>query len=363
MIIRNEHVKPLEMFNDQAFADWFLRGFKDLHHDAKRLTAFEPLNYFVRRRGNLTDELKDIYEVLSGSAQEHFRHGIVIAFADLPPKVSSIPILRGLLHLAGRIHASEIFPVIIQQIGNGYFGIAERNEGHELFALALDIVAGMAPSLRVSDTVRRLLASSYFQPGYAPRAFIALCRTEPEEFPRHLEALRKSFTKLHSEAGTVDANITARRFVQYVDTKVLAQKIWAAYFTIDPGIRAVETDNWLGKSLFLGDNAPLRLIKFNDDFFITRRGQEQDRQNWKIDLQAGKENWSQLYNMKRFLDRCMERSIPVEWQREIIPIHLKSAFKFNHLINSKLTGLAQDSPLWSPPPSQMESLTTRGLHP
>ena len=307
-----EHVEPLKEYSAQAFANWLRRGFEDLYHDKRRLMAFAPLNYFVRRDDDITRELKNIYDLLSGTAKEQFRIGIAIALSSLmPPTLKSVSTVRHLLHLAGRVYATEIFPEVVKKIGNGFFGLSEHNKGCELFALSLDIVAGMSPAYGVVDTVRRLVSSSFFQPGYAPRAFVALCRAEPEEFYKHLELLRGSFSVLHRDKGTNDAYITANRFVQYVDLEVIGRNFWHLYLCTKPGIDTLSTDNWLGEALFIGDNAPLLLDKFNDDYIIARYDKEM---NWKqvspsdvkINLEGGWEFWSHRDDVRRFLNQCLK---------------------------------------------------------
>lgn len=305
-----EHVKPLENFDAASFAGWLRRGFEDLHNEERRLTAFAPLNYFLRRHGDLTGELKNIYDILSGSAQEQFRLGIAIAISGLPPTRRSVPTIRSLLHLAGRVHATEIMTKAIQQVGNGFFGMSEHNEGRELFALTLDIVAGMSPAHSVGDTVRRLVASSFFDSGYAPRAFIALCRAEPKEFPKHLELLRGHFTALHRKVGTDDAFITARRFVQYVDLAVIGRNLWRLHLCARPGIDPLDTDNWLAEALFISENAPslLKLNKVGDDFVISRREQKLVQPTWKIYLGEEWKVWDQVDDVRRFLNRCLRNN-------------------------------------------------------
>ena len=315
-----EHVKPLENFDAASFAGWLRRGFEDLHNEERRLTAFAPLNYFVRRHGDLTGELKNIYDVLSGSAQEQFRLGIAIAISGLPPTRRSVPTIRSLLLLAGRVHATEIMTKAIQQVGNGFFGMSEHNEGRELFALTLDIVAGMSPAHSVGDTVQRLVASSFFNSGYAPRAFIALCRAEPEEFPKHLELLRGHFTALHRMVGTGDAFITARRFVQYVDLAVIGRNLWRLHLCARPGIDPLDTDNWLAEALFIVENAPLKLDKDDDDFLISRREQERVQPTWKIGFGEEWKMWDHVDDVRRFLNRCLRdnrRLVVIEVQRTI----------------------------------------------
>lgn len=301
-----EDVKPLENFDAASFAGWLRRGFEDIHNKERRLTAFAPLNYFVRRHGDLTGELKNIYEVLS--VQEQFRLGIAIALSGLPPTHRSVHIVRALLHLAGRVHATEIMSKAVQQVGNGFFGMSGNNEGRELFALTLDIVAGMSPAHGVGDTVRRLVASRFFDSGYVPRAFIALCRSEPEEFPNHLKLLRSHFAELHKMAGTEDAFITAHRFVQYVDLVVIRRNLWRLHLCAKPYIDPLDTDNWLAQALFIGENAPLELDKDGDDFVISRQEQERIQPTWKIRFPKEWQMWDHVDDVRKFLNHCLRNN-------------------------------------------------------
>lgn len=315
-----KQVKPLESFDASAFANWLRCGFEDLHHEERRLTAFAPLNYFVGHYGDLTSDLKNIYDVLSGSAQRDLRLGIARALSDLPSAQRSVPIVRSLLHLAGRVHAPEIFPEVIKQVGNGFFGMPELNEGRELFALTLDIVAGMSPAHGVGDAVRRLVGSSFFQPGYAPRAFIALCRAEPEEFPMHLKLLRGHFTDLHQKEGTDDAFITARRFVQYVDSAVIARNLWRLHLCARPDVDALNTDNWLAEAMAFNDSAPLMMKKDGDDFVIVRRDRKPNPQEWEINLEEDRKEWDHVDDVRRFLNRCLRnnrKAVVIELQNMI----------------------------------------------
>ena len=262
-----EHVKPLEKFDAKAFANWLCRGFSDISSpddevdSKKHLDAFAPLNYFVQRRGDLTAELKDIHDLLSYSAKSQFNRGIAIAFSKLAPKQHSISLARQLLHLAGRVNATEIIPKLIPQIGNGFFGMPSQQEGKELFALTIDIVAGMSPGYHASDCLENLIHSSFFLPEYAPMAFIGLCRAKPDQFPVHLEKLQSDFNALHKKQAAENTHITARRLVHYVPLNVIAKHLYSLEFATESSINDNDNDNdnWLVDALFLGERAPLGL--------------------------------------------------------------------------------------------------------
>ncbi|MBF0564619.1 MAG: hypothetical protein HQK89_05195 [Nitrospirae bacterium] len=317
------HVKPLELYDDKQFAVWLRTGFEDIHHKTARLKAFSPLHYFVGQLDDLTDELKNIYNMLSSSAQTQFRLGIAIALLNLPSEFRYVQVVRELLHLAGRVHADEILNSAVQQVGNGFFGMSEHDEGREIFALTLNIVAGLSPAKGVGDALRRLVASTFFRYNYSPMAFIALCRAEPEDFPAHLTLLRNCFTRLHRENGTTNAYLTANQFVHYVDPSVIAKNLCRCSFSRNSDIDPFKADNWLVKELFSGDKSPLSLVRKDKSYAIARSGQEQGMPQWEINMG----NVSN-FNLKKLLDNIL-----VNIQK------VGSRFRrFNELFKKKIIG-------------------------
>lgn len=306
------HVKKLEEFDANGFAGWLQSGFIDINNDSKRATAFAPLHYFVLQGDDLFIELRDIFDVLSGSAQKNMQLGIAIALSNTPPRPQSINTVRSLLHLAGALNATEVLPIVVQMIGNGFFGMKEHDAGREFFALTLDIVSGMTPSLNIGNTLRRLVGSSFFYSDYAPRAFIALCKAEPEVFYEHLELLRGDFERLHVKEGTQYAYITANRFVQYVDTRIIADNIWRMNLSIDPHIPNYRNDHWLGYELFLGDKAPLLIDRDEDGFLISRTNKDNNT-TWRININDELSTWDQVNSLREFLNVCFEINQRQRW--------------------------------------------------
>lgn len=297
------HIEQLEQFNKERFASWLRSGFEDLVHEDREITAFAPLHYFIGYHDNIIDDLKAIYDELSGTAKENFRLGVKIAFSGFPPENQYASLIRLFLHLAGKIHAVEILPEIVKQVGNGYFGIPQNNEGHELFALSLDIVSGMAPYLDIGNVVRQLVGSRFFSPDYAPMVFIALCRTEPDHFPDHFKFLRSDFSILHKNRGTHGAYLTAIRFVQYVDLATISQNLWLLYLTMHPNITIkTNSDNWFGEALFVGEKAPLILTKENHFYIQRTSGQYEKKYKVIIPHTDTSANQSHDNDVRKFLN-------------------------------------------------------------
>jgi len=250
MKIEKEDVKEIVEYDAEKFAEWLLQGFSDMRDENREVTAFYPLNRIVGRGRDrdIIEGLKNIYETLSYTQKRDFRKGITIS---LSKELRQNYPLRSLLHLAGRIHANEILPVVNRWIKNkSLFLLKDASERKEFFALTLDIVSGMSPADGVTHTIQLLIgAKNLFLDGYAPMAFIALCRATPEKFLEHLNLLRGSFLELHREKGEKNAFITAKRFVHYVPIEIITEKLW----------QMKEADKWLVKALFVGDEAPLQI--------------------------------------------------------------------------------------------------------
>ncbi len=264
-----EHVNRLQDFKTKDFVDWLINGFKDISDDKKSLNAFYPLNYFVGH-DDLINELKNIYYLLQPNVKQKFRESIAQGLSNLPPEISSVSTVRGLFHLAGRIKATEVLPVVKQYLENGFFSIKENNSGSELFALTLDVVGGMSSVSEDGKVMRNLVNSNFFKFDYSPMAFISLCQSEPEKFPDHLKLLRKDFAKMHKEKGTNNAYITAKRFVHYVDTKIIADNLYLAKLIPLVNPENFDNDNWLGQAMFIGKNTSLELKCVKDNFFISK---------------------------------------------------------------------------------------------
>jgi len=226
MTISSEEIKFIEDSKPKDIAEWLRSGFEDLFHEEKGSLAFYPLHYIVVswNYANEFHALKNIYDILSGSAKSNFRKGIRLAILNLPKEESYFKILRKLLFLVGIVSSYESIEAILLQIGHGYFGTG--SEGRKLFALSLNIIAGMAPAHKVAESIRSLIGSTNFQCSLAPLAFLGLCQAEPKRFPQHLDLLRTSFSLLHIDKTHLKESFrTVTRFVNVVDVKTIADNL------------------------------------------------------------------------------------------------------------------------------------------
>lgn len=189
----------------------------------------------------------------------------------------------------------------------------DQEEGRRLFALSLDIVAGMAEDKGAADVVRCLVGSDFFHFGYAPMAFIALCRAEPNNYPDHLPLLRNDFADLHQETGTKSVHITVKRFAHYVTPKIIADNLWRLGITVKPGDEIL-SDNWLGKAMFVESDAPFTVDKVKENFQIRRRDRRKDEGNawFKVHpyfpRDPNQKSWRSAHPLNMFLTHCIEHN-------------------------------------------------------
>ena len=254
----------LERYTRDNFASWLENGSRNLNSkdEKQQLRTFCPFYYYIRYYDIPSDGLKFIYGELSEKAKRNFRWGLRIAFSKMSQKMSQeynnyedslVNPLRLLLYLASKIRATEMVPAIAE-----WWTISEqpKNEDQKnLFALSLKVISGMAPYPDVAEAIRQIINSHYFRPtysGFAPMLFIALCRTEPERFPPHLELLRQDFSIMHKKTGRSKSFITAMRFSNYVDLDIIAEHLRE--------IKLPE-DEWFVEALFVGEKAPLKIAK------------------------------------------------------------------------------------------------------
>jgi hypothetical protein len=303
MNIDKEGLKKIIDYNENQFAEWFRVGFDIYFKESNRYKAFYPLHSYVGMTGDLTKELCDIYDNLKPHSQLYFRKGLVKVFSEIEPTESNIQIVRKIMFLAGLIHLNEMINPIIQQVGNGFFGVEGNRYNIDLFAVALDIVKSLSNCYSGGDAIRKLIGSFYFRSVYAPKAFIALCFSEPEMYPKHLKLLRNNFYEMHCVLSAKrDAYITARRFVNCVNMQVIANKFIDIILSDVPDI-TLRTDNWFANCLFVGENAPLKIIKKENEYYIGRN--EDFEAVWSI----GTIDAFLSYEFKGFLDKILNDSI------------------------------------------------------
>ncbi|GEM_PF-4937769 len=257
-IIIKEEKKKIENMNSKEISKWLVT----------ELRTSQQRYILSQKYEDMIEILKSIYESLSYRGKKKFREGLKIAILNIPEEKFSKKILKYLLFLVLEVKAVETIPAIVESIT---CDTIKEEKDKELFPIGLYIISEMSSGYRVADYLRDLVNSSKFEFSLAPLAFLGLCRAEPEKFPEHLELLRYHFYKLHENKKELEkAYCTAKRFVQSVGVKNIAENLSKIYIKLSPQPNEA-TDNWLVDSLFLGYNAPLLLQKEHEEFYIRKK--------------------------------------------------------------------------------------------
>lgn len=273
MIIPNkEDVVDLEAYKSEDFSKWFIAGFRDIKRKEKHEKPFAPLSLYFGRFGAIS-ELKYIYDLLSGGAKIEFCEGVNLALSIVAKEADNTEVVRNLLLLSGIVNAVQVIPTVVMQIGNGFFGLDKSDDlENDLFAVALNVISGMSPCYYVKEAVCQMVASNHYQYQYAPMAFIALCETEKDEFPEHLNLLRSDFAKLNSEGiERKDAYVTAVDFAKTVDLKTIADNLHKLSLTLYPGIDEKMTDNWIVRLILTCEKSQIKLKSTEKGFSLIRK--------------------------------------------------------------------------------------------
>ncbi len=260
MIVDDKNAKLIADYSASEFSDWFQIGFAFYYKEKNNIKAFYPLRSYIGIADDIITDLGNIYDSLSPESKIKYKKGLIMAFDDLDSIKENLQIVKDMMYLSGKINAKGIVDSVIKKVGNGYFVAGKKEEqdddNNNLFAIAFDVVKHLSHS--GGEPLRELIASKYFRFQYAPKAFIALCHAEPKSYPEHLRLLRKSFAELHSDYSIQeDAYITANRFIDCVNLKVIADNICKLKINERPDEEP--KDNWLLDALFIGDYAPLIL--------------------------------------------------------------------------------------------------------
>ncbi len=250
-------LRTLESFNPDKFAEWFQNGFRDIKTKERRFHAFHPFHYFIGsgREGDITGDLKKIYDALKDSSKTNFHEGIRNAFSQLSGQPDGIDLGTELLHLTARIESPEGLPEIIRQVEERTFESFGQEKQREIFGFILNVTCGMSRYQetrynKIPGLIRNLKDNPHFDSNYSPMTFIALCSAEPDTFYEHLALLREDFAKLHKDKGTKDIYITGHQFIYYVGLERLFSSYEELSFCPPDSDRTLDYDNWLIHAVF-----------------------------------------------------------------------------------------------------------------
>ncbi|MGA2063195.1 MAG: hypothetical protein ABSG67_22215 [Thermoguttaceae bacterium] len=109
----------------------------------------------------------------------------------------------------------------------GFLSSVGAEEKKETYALLLNIAAGLTPASAAKATLMRLITSPgfalQFEPDYAPMAFDALVRAEPEQIAGHLATLDRTLHLDTAPDESLDAVVAS--VLSQVDTEALTPQM------------------------------------------------------------------------------------------------------------------------------------------
>ena len=275
--IDKEDIEKIYNYTIDDFAHWFESGYGAYYSEDDNFMAFEPLHGYVGLTGELTNELKEIYSYLNPSLKINFRGGLAKAFLGLEDIYVNIKIAKKMMFLSRAIYAREILEPIVQKIANGFFGdvdMSEEEKDNDLFEIALDVVKKLSDVTIGSYYIKRMIGSRYYSCMYSPKAFIALCHSDPSNYTKHLSLLRRCFYEINLDEEEKEyMYLTARRFLDNVDMQVFIEGFDELYLTGFPDESQVN-DNWFIEAMFIGEFAPLDIKHIGYTYEITRKGSD-----------------------------------------------------------------------------------------
>jgi len=271
MSITKGILDKLNGFSEADFHRWFVKGFNKYYSSdpKEQFRAFEPLHAYIGLTGDLTKELGDLYALIGDvNVKENFDSGLTSSFIKFSENEINAHIVRAIMFLTAYAKITKLIVPIVECAEKGFFSNSKVNA--EFFVIAMDVVKQLSKNnsfdIKTGNPMRRLVLSQYFKSIYAPKAFISLCQSEPNNFPLHLKLLRENFFEIHQDSSD-NVHITAKRFLLYVGLESIAN-----YFNQMKLIRWGEhippSDDWLINALFIGDHAQLDLIKIDSIYYI-----------------------------------------------------------------------------------------------
>ena len=230
--------------------------------DDRGIWAFEPLELEIGRDADVSSDLRRIYDALQARAKLRWRLAVVELLAERGGDPQRRLATRMLLDLSIQMQAFEflkVLPGIVVNIGEG-------DDAWRLYDRAVTVAIELSRQTEdARECLENMRTSPGFSPTYAGLIFIALCRAEPDEWPRHMRAIRESLDALvHSLGPESDApRWYAESFVHVVTLARLWQCRRAFFDHGDP------SDNWLWNELFKGARSLLSRDESGDLFLRT----------------------------------------------------------------------------------------------
>lgn len=184
-------IEPLKSWTDRQFGDWIRASFHDYFVNGLGRFAFEPLHTFFGEDYDVTEEMMDVFALLSEQAKTRFRSGLAIALADT--ELATGTVVDAILNLARRTRATHVLRVFVNKLLRDWQGLdGETRELDHAIVWTVGVLARFAgDSTLTEESVACLEALAEFQK--VPRSYVLplfklLCEVRPADLARNLDA-------------------------------------------------------------------------------------------------------------------------------------------------------------------------------
>ena len=224
---------------------WLQTALDAYLEDNRGIWAFEPLELKIGREADLAGDLRGIYDSLQADAKLRWRLAVAELLAERGGDLQRRRATRVLLDLSVQMPAFEVLNVLPGVVAH----IGEGDDAWRLYDRALTVAVELSRQTEdARECLERMRTSPGFSPTYAGLVFIALCRADPDEWPRHYSTMRESLDALVRRLGP-DSDAPrwyAENFVHAVTLARFRQGV-GAFFE-----HGAPSDHWLWNELFKG---------------------------------------------------------------------------------------------------------------
>jgi len=216
-------IEPLNSWSDRQFGDWIRASLHDYFIGRRGRFAFEPLQTFFGEDYDVTEEVMDVFSLLTEHARTRFRSGLSIALAET--ELSAELVIDSLLNLARRTLATHVLRVFADTLlHNWQQHKAEVPELDHAILWTVGVLARFAgDSSLTGESVACLETLARFEK--MPKAYVLpffklLCESRPTDLVENLKSfwslLDKNFGSTHGGHSAREQGVIQERLVREV---------------------------------------------------------------------------------------------------------------------------------------------------
>ncbi len=263
-MLSEESVTSISNYDYEDFAEWILEGLiKYLIRNEEgenNIEAFKPVEVFIGKEEDITEDLIAISSVLPGEALRSLKHGINLALSRVPAIQEYLPVLDALIRLCIGVKVYNSVNIIGSKVNEFSYCLDDKGARHGLYSLALlamDALIGNE-NKEMCKYVTGLVHEINFPAILSDTAFFSLCRADRESFPEHFNSLIPFFDKAIEENRLSEEQtiVFATTFIGLVNLDLIGK--------ILQQIKSYQGE-WFLKGMLSFLNSPLERVIDQDD--------------------------------------------------------------------------------------------------